>query len=148
MNNITVKNILLDALIDIQRREDAGTLDKRCGICWSVVAYTRRMVEEERCMTRADQNQVLEQMRDLFHLWPKFSGDTCFPVPSCASGAEPDEMYCRRVKRDALWDRDTAYGRRRWGLVDWMAMTLRKDIAALESESDSLVINATNRSET
>jgi hypothetical protein len=157
MNNITVKNILLDALIDIQRCEDAGTLDKGCGICGVVAAYTNQMVEEkivEDRLTRAEQNQVMEHMRDLFHLWPSFSGDTSFPVPSCASDVEPEDVYYHYGERYALWDRDTAYGRLRWELLDWMAMTLRKDIAALESESDSpkgakaLIINTTNRSAT
>jgi hypothetical protein len=131
MNNITVKNILLDVLIDIQLREDAGTLDKGCGICGAVTAYTNQMVEEDR-MTRAEQRRVLEQMRDLFPRWPSFSGNTCYPVPSCASGAKPGEMYHHRSDRYALWDRETVYGQMRWQLVDWMAMTLRKDIAALE----------------
>jgi hypothetical protein len=147
MNNITVKNILLDALIDIQRREDAGTLDKRSGMCWAVAAYTCQMVEEERCMTRAEQYQVLEHMRDLFPLWPSFSGDTSFPVPSCASDVEPEDVYYHYGERYALWDRDTAYGRLRWELVDWMAMTLRKDIAALEQAGVSIGVRFPEGSE-
>jgi hypothetical protein len=137
MNNITVKNILLDVLIDLQMREDAGTLDKGCGICGAVATYTNQMVEKER-LTRAEQNQVMEHMRDLFHLWPSFSGATCFPVPSCASDVKPDDMYYDRSGRYVLWDRDTAYGRMRWELLDWMAMTLRKDIAALEQAGVSI----------
>lgn len=50
----------------------------------------------------------------LFVEWPKFSGNTAYPIG-----------WLARVSA-TLWDRNTEYGQLRWELLEWLIKELQK----------------------
>lgn len=84
-----------------------------CGICNNIIREVDRGQEEE----------ASELMVELFESWPKFSGDSSFPIVVGHLETDADAQYLSR-NSDQLWDKGTEYGRLRYELVDHMIDTI------------------------
>lgn len=83
-------------------------------------------------------NDYLIRMREIFKVWPKFSGDLDYPIPSHEvvngdnsgrDGLSHRDMYrhisaCRLY---SMYDRNTEYGRLRLELLDFVIECVEKD---------------------
>lgn len=65
----------------------------------------------------------------LFRKWPHFSGCTEFPVPDPdypKNAAQAEKMYLGKPNINK-WDREAAYGKLRWDLLEFMIAELEKE---------------------
>jgi hypothetical protein len=77
------------------------------GICNNAYGDIKELSEEQ-----------AQEVRGLMKLWPEYSGNPSFPVPSCSTPqTAPDITY---FTRNNMWDRESNYGRARWRLVQWL----------------------------
>ena len=83
------------------------------GICNNVRSY----VEEFRW------DEAMDVLHILFKRWPKFSGNTNFPVPDpkneTSGWLDAYNIYFSAAGADAIWDRENEYGQLRWELLDF-----------------------------
>lgn len=129
MTDITTIKFLLTTLEGLQQRLAHGhplDNDHRRGICTAIIPAIASARRDGVCITRS---QVLRLFDELVRTWPRFSGDTVYPVPSPAS--RPEYMTHRHAYNDAyrdmtLWDKDTAYARARHELLAYVIERLRE----------------------
>lgn len=93
---------LLNKLRDL--KDNPSTIDKAHGICGNLKV---RELKLEFILLTKD--------------WPKFSGSLCFPIPHPSYPTDPIEGY---FEEEDMWDRNEAYGKLRWELLDWAIATL------------------------
>lgn len=98
-----------DLLTALKQLRENGPHNRSAGICSQFDLYGSYSSEERR------------QFRDSFKTWQYYSGDPSFPVPGTAAAI--DAYF---DKSNDLWDRDTAYGRLRWNLLDHLIKELSK----------------------
>lgn len=79
--------------------------------------------------TRVHWSQV--QLQDIFELWPEFSGDVQFPVPSFIVNKSAVYEYLVTSGQD-YWNRSTEYGAARWRLVEHTKFHLEQRLATLK----------------
>lgn len=68
------------------------------------------------------------ELYPLFRKWPGFSGCIEFPVPHPGypkDGNEAEKAYCDGHFNK--WDRESAYGKLRWDLLEFMIAELEKE---------------------
>lgn len=88
-------------LQDLKRIRDKGPENKGSGICRNITT----------CVGQMDFNEVVK-------LWPSYSGDSVFPVPSGNGHVTAEEayLYCSSTN---MWNKQTSYGQMRWACVEW-----------------------------
>ncbi len=75
---------------------------------------------------------LLNLLRDLCKLWPEWSGDILYPVPSAQpyagrlSRTAPSRAYTEALHDGRLWDEGAPYGHSRWLLLGWLINELDK----------------------
>ena len=69
-----------------------------------------------------------------FTCWPKYSGDSMHPIPN-VDGCNPSHQYHIARYDKTLWDRDTEYGRLRWGLLDYLIEQVKKELADVSPQN-------------
>lgn len=100
---------MTDLLTALKQLRENGPKNRGGGICSQLDLYGWYSSEEHR------------QFRDSFETWQYYSGDPSFPVPGTAAAI--DAYFDKSID---LWDRDTAYGRLRWDLLDHIIKELSK----------------------
>jgi hypothetical protein len=107
-----IDKILLECLLKVKRQKK----ERSWGICYSVLTAAK-----------LDQvsgiNHLVDKLDALFETWPKFSGDSEFPVPSpLISIPDKEEAYIRLPK----WT--GRYGRLRIQLLNHCIRELKKEL--------------------
>lgn len=97
---------MTDLLTALKQLRENGPKNRDGGICYQLGLLS----SEER-----------RQLRDSFKTWQYYSGDPSFPVPGTAAAI--DAYFDTSID---LWDRDTAYGRLRWDLLDHIIEEMSK----------------------
>lgn len=95
---------MTDLLTALKQLRENGPDKRYAGICCQ--SDLLGLYSSEEC----------RQFRASFKTWPHYSGDISFPVPSPDKSIDAVDAYLD--KSNDLWDRDTAYGRLRWDLLD------------------------------
>ena len=103
---------MTDLLTALKQLRENGPYNRDAGICAQFDLYGLYSSEERR------------QFRASFTTWQHYSGDDSFPVPSPDKYIVAIDAYFD--KSNDLWDRDTAYGRLRWDLLDHIIAELSK----------------------
>lgn len=98
-----------DLLTALKQLRENGPKNRDAGICCQFDLYGLYSAEER------------QQFRASFKTWQYYSGDPGFPVPGTAAAI--DAYF---DKSNDLWDRNTAYGRLRWDLLDHIIKELSK----------------------
>lgn len=113
-----IKSFILNMLVGIKTNGPSYSLS---GICWNVECH---------CISKFGEGGFTEAlkgirkiMHDVFHRFPKFSGDEVFPIPGGAN------EYYKAVGNNTLWDKSSEYGQLRWELLDFMIETLQIELA-------------------
>lgn len=109
---MTSKEALLITLLQIKNE---GPRNPEYGICSNARETAHRDPE---VWYRWD----IRLMMDITEKWPKYSGDSLYPIP----GGLPSYKDAREY--GLMWDKGTVYGALRWELLDWLIETLEKDI--------------------
>lgn len=88
-------------LQDLKRIRDNGPEHEGSGICRNITTSVGQM-----------------EFNEIVKLWPSYSGDHVFPVPSGNRRTEAEEayLYC---SGNNLWNKQTSYGQMRWACVEW-----------------------------
>lgn len=100
---------MTDLLTALKQLRENGPKNRDAGICSQFDLYGSYSSEER------------QQFRASFRTWQYYSGDPSFPVPGTAAAIDAyfDES-------NDLWDRNTAYGRLRWDLLDHIIKEMSK----------------------
>lgn len=103
-----MKEILLRALLDVQKDVNDGDIDGSTGICQAVSDYLPRDRDGELAMRalKADMKR-----------WPLYSGNSMFPVPD-PSDPNAQRAFYAAQDDDLLWE--GAYGANRKALLKWL----------------------------
>ena len=81
----------------VQQLLDGNIPNRNHGICYNV----------KRFCVGIESELVLFCLHDVAELWPKYSGDSCYPVPD-PSGDDHDPVYVYQTTLDE-WEEGTAY---------------------------------------
>lgn len=84
-------------------------------------AFKRRSICEEFSRHYRGDDHYGEDLRRLFKLWPKFSGQSVFPVPGGFTA------FCRAAGTKYMWSGE--YGQLRKELLNFMIEQLEKELA-------------------
>lgn len=103
---------MTDLLTALKQLRENGPSNRDAGICSQFDLYGLYSSEEHR------------QFRASFKTWKYYSGDPGFPVPGPANSIDAVDAYFD--ESNDLWDRDTAYGRLRWDLLDHIIEEMSK----------------------
>lgn len=86
-----------------------GPLLGRHGICLEVWRRDEDFYHDE----------AKETLNRLFKTWPKFSGNSRYPIRSSIR-KPPSYSFLKGVEKGNNWDKRTKYGRLRWELLDFL----------------------------
>lgn len=103
---------MTDLLTALEQLRENGPRIRSAGICSQLDLFGWYSSEER------------QQFLACFVTWPQYSGDIDSPVPSPDKSIEAIDAYFDNLYD--LWDRNTEYGRLRWGLLDHIIKELSK----------------------
>jgi hypothetical protein len=75
------------------------------------------------CFNIKSHNHVRGTVKEMMQEWPRASGTWSYPVYTDRE-TDPESEYDHAKIEGTMWSRDTAYGRERWLLVDYLIMRL------------------------
>jgi len=107
---------LYSALVEVKRRVDSGNLPLY-GICSGVREELRG-----RPGSYKDDSDVLELLRSTYQKWPKFSGDSVFPIKDPQRHVSAEKKF---VSARSYWK--GAYGDARRSLLSWLIFHLQPE---------------------
>lgn len=114
---LQVKEDLLDILKHIK---NTTSKNEYLGICGHVEELFNPRIHQARF------GAVNAELRRTFKKWPKYSGETAFPIPG---NPTPSDAFFAVRYRSGLFNKRNEQGRLRWELLEWMIAHLKKDIA-------------------
>lgn len=119
-----VAPIILQGLKAIENRR----LDPTGGICWNLDLWQNQHKEygELPCIS--------VRVHYWSDTWPKFSGNSSYPVPSLDPQMSPAQAFNIATNvRGRMWGRHNPYGALRWELLEFLIAELEAFLAEPES---------------
>lgn len=68
-------------------------------------------------------------LHHLMFLWPKYSGNIMYPIPSTKKGLTPRGCYLYHSRKSSHWTGKNAYSKLRYELLDFLIAELSKNAA-------------------
>ena len=108
---------------------------KNRGLCEIMRDYINYEAEEGSGLSYSDLFHPMEMFMDeCFRLWPNFSGDVCYPVPSPYKDIDAYDAFYLLAKWDASCDTINPYGKLREDLTVLIKVKLDKLLKGCDDE--------------
>ena len=108
-----VGTLALTLLEQLQHIRSDGECNSNCGICLQLQ------------LSPIDSGTLIH----LISLWPKYSGNSDYPIPSTKKGLTPRGCYMFHYRKHSMWTNRNAYSKLRYELLDFLIAELSKDVA-------------------